>query len=157
MEFREITKDNLTEIASLTVLPHQVGYSAAGNWKTIAESNYYEDAWIRGIYHHQKPIGLIMLSLWEPEEWYALWKLMIDQRYQKQGHGKKVIVMALDAIKGLYPNANLVRMTCRKPEKEGSPYDFYKKLGFEENGEEVDDDLVLVKQIWGRFAKTYVL
>lgn len=147
LEFREITKDNLYDVASLTLLPHQVGYTPAGNWKIIAESNYHDDAWIRGIYVNQQPVGLVMLSLWEPEEWYAIWKLMIDQKHQKQGHGRTVIAMAIEAIKDLHPKANLVRLTCRKPEQEGSPYEFYKKLGFEPNGEEVDGDLVLLRSI----------
>jgi diamine N-acetyltransferase len=99
IDFKKITKDNLNEIGELTVLPNQVGYSKAGNWKIIAESNYYEDSWIRGIYFNNKPIGLIMLSLWEPEEWYAIWKLMIDHKYQKMGFGKKVVEMAILEIK----------------------------------------------------------
>lgn len=145
--FKKITKNNLKEIGDLTVLPKQVGYSKAGNWKIIAESNYYEDAWIRGIYFNDKPIGLIMLSLWEPEEWYAIWKLMIDHKYQKMGFGKKVVEMAILEIKKKYPSAKIIRLTCRKKTEEESPYEFYTKLGFIENGEEVDDDIVLIKNV----------
>lgn len=145
--FQKITKDNLNEIGDLKVLPNQVGYSNAGNWKIIAESNYYEDAWIRGIYINNKPIGLIMLSLWEPEEWYAIWKLMIDYRYQKMGFGKKVVEMAILNIKKMYPSAKIIRLTCRKKDKDESPYEFYTKIGFIENGEEVNEDIVLIKNI----------
>ncbi|CAO3613940.1 unnamed protein product [Cunninghamella echinulata] len=145
ISFKEITKDNLKEIGELAVLENQV--DSGGNWKIIAESNYHEDAWIRGIYFKEEPVGLIMLSLWEPEEWYAVWKFMIDHRRQKLGIGSKVINMAILEIKKLYPKASVLRLTCRKPSKEQSPYLFYKKLGFIESGVLVDDDIELIKNI----------
>lgn len=64
-----------------------------------------------------------MLSLWEPEEWYAIWKLMIDHKYQKMGFGKKVVEMAILEIKKKYSSAKIIRLTCRKKTEEESPYE----------------------------------
>ncbi len=62
IEFREITKANVTIIIDLAVNDYQED-QVASNAISIAQGNYNEKAWFRGIYKGDQPIGFVMLYL----------------------------------------------------------------------------------------------
>ena len=143
---REITKQNWREITGLTLPSSQQG-NVANNVKSLCEAHYSEDAWVRGVYAGDTPVGFLMMSIWEPEEWYAVWRFMIDHRYQRMGFGARAIKLAIEYVKENHPQAKLIRLMSTSSEGKGSkngtpavsagdsPYGFYKGLGFRDIGE----------------------
>lgn len=141
---REVTKDNWRVVIELNTLEEQKG-NVSPNVKSLCESHYSDDAWVRAIYADETPVGFLMMSIWDPEEWYAIWRFMIDKQYQSLGFGKEAVSLAIKHIKENHPQAKLIRlMSASKDGGKGvtaefSPYDFYYKLGFREI-EPIDED-----------------
>ncbi|KAG0244458.1 hypothetical protein BGW41_007750 [Actinomortierella wolfii] len=141
---RLITKDNWREITELTVLPTQQG-NVSTNLHSLCESHYSEDAWVRAVYADETPVGFLMMSLWDPEDWYAIWRFMIDHRYQGFGFGRRAIQLAIAHVREHHPKAKMIRLMSTGPEgKKGvdpkdSPYQFYAALGWKDISE-VDEE-----------------
>ncbi|KAG0200511.1 hypothetical protein BGX28_006440 [Mortierella sp. GBA30] len=140
ISLREINKENWREIVDLKVSDSQTEILAT-NLKSLCESHYAEDAWVRGIYADDTtPVGFLMMSLWAPEEWYAVWRFMIDGKYQGLGYGRRAIQLAIKHVKETYPDAKLLQLSSVGPEgrknvsAKDSPYKFYAGLGFKDMG-----------------------
>ncbi|KAF9186017.1 hypothetical protein BGZ51_001361 [Haplosporangium sp. Z 767] len=137
---REIGKDNWRDIVDLTTTEAQSPL-VSSNVSSLCESHYAADAWARGIYADNTPVGFLMMSIAPEEEWYAIWRFMIDQRYQAMGFGRKAIQLAIAHVKDNHPEAKLIRLMSAGPEgKKGvstkdSPYKFYTSLGWKEISE----------------------
>ncbi|KAL6850771.1 hypothetical protein ACO1O0_007897 [Amphichorda felina] len=149
---RVIDKDNWRAVASLTMLEGQEG-NVSPNVSSLCESHYSEDAWVRAIYADETPVGFLMMSIWDPEEWYSIWRFMIDHRYQRLGFGRTAVRLAIEHIRQNHPQGKIIRLMSTGPNgkkdipgkkdvpAEHSPYNFYSSLGFrdmtgeEENGQ----------------------
>lgn len=140
---REINKANWRQVTDLRVQESQEG-SVNINTLSLVESYYSEDAWVRAIYAEETVVGFLMMSLWDPEDWYAIWRFMIDQRYQGLGFGRVAVKLAIAHVRDYHPRAKLIRLRSKAPggkqaskdiEKLGtnySPYKFYSSLGFKD-------------------------
>ncbi len=142
VEFREITKDNLIDIMILKVHDHQKD-QVASNAASIAEGNYSENAWFRGIYKDDKPVGFVMLYLNHKEKEYDVWRFMIDKNHQGKGYGKAAMELIKKVVKELAPDAKEIELSYVPKEKGGADA-FYKKVGFEDTGKMLDDEKVMV-------------
>lgn len=136
---RPITNDNLREVLRLKVAPNQE-HLVASNAVSLAQAHFTKEAWYRAIYADETPVGFIMIfdNVAQPE--YFLWRLLIDQRYQRHGYGKQAIAQLLDYVKGR-PGAK--ELFVSHAEGEGNPAPFYIKLGFEYTGEKMEDEFVM--------------
>jgi diamine N-acetyltransferase len=142
---REITEDTLRPILKLKVSPDQEKY-VASNAVSIAQAYFQrENAWFRGIYADETPVGFLMLDDRPNEASYFLWRFMIDANYQKYGFGKRAVELLIEHVK-TRPNATSLGVSC-VPDSEGSPCAFYEKLGFVYTGEKDEDELVLKLQL----------
>jgi len=124
---REINKENWRAVVDLVVLDSQKD-NVASNVMSLCESHYAEDSWARAIYADETPVGFIMMSIWEPEEWYAIWRFMIDHKYQGLGFGKSTINLAIDHVKTHHINAKNIRLMVTNDNIKK----FYSKLGWKE-------------------------
>ncbi|MGK7953109.1 MAG: GNAT family N-acetyltransferase [Xenococcaceae cyanobacterium] len=139
---REITKENLDEILDLQVTKHQENF-VASNAVSIAQAHFYpEIVWFRAIYADEIPVGFIMLDDDPVNCLYHLWRLMIDNRFQKLGFGRRALELAIEYVK-TRPGAKVLS-TSFVPGK-GSPGKFYEKMGFTYTGE-MDEDGELIMQ-----------
>ena len=94
--------------------------------------------WPRGVYRDGVPVGFVMLS-WDVEPdpprlygpWF-LWKLMVAPQAQGTGVGSEVVRTVAALVKE--QGATELLTSC-EPEGEGTPYPFYRGLGFEPTGE----------------------
>jgi GNAT superfamily N-acetyltransferase len=97
--------------------------------------------WVRAVYADDEPIGFVMMA-WnvDPQPpgiigpWF-LWKLLIDHRHQRLGHGHEVIRQIVELIRGQGATELLTSYSLG----DGSPAGFYEALGFVPTGV-VDDD-----------------
>ena len=70
-----------------------------------------------------------------------LWKLLIDERHQRRGHGTAV----LDLLTADFRERGAGVMTTSAGQGEGSPIPFYKRYGFGRTGDIVFDDELLLR------------
>ena len=136
---QEITQETLYPILRLQVAEDQRSF-VAPNAKSIAEAHFSKEAWFRGIYLGDQPVGFVMLYADTEKPEYFLWRLMIDKDHQGNGFGYQAMQQVIEHVKTL-PNADEL-LTSYVP-GDGNPSPFYQKLGFEETGEVIDGENVL--------------
>jgi diamine N-acetyltransferase len=151
VSLREITDDNSDAVVALRVSAAQEMF-VAGVPESIAEAAATPDAnpWYRAIYAGEQPVGFVMLS-WEVTPrpgiigpWF-LWRLLVDQRYQRLGYG----AAALRLVIGLIRVAGARELKTSYVPGDGGPWPFYEKLGFVPTGE-IDGDEIVVSLNLGR-------
>ncbi len=147
---REVTKDTVRKISLLDVAPGQEGL-VAPNAFSIAQAYFQQEAWFRGIYADDVPVGFAMLEDWsqgavqEPElyqgaPYVALWRFMIDHRFQKFGFGAQAMQLLI-AHARTRPGAKTMLLSFVP--KENNPEGFYARFGFTRTGEMDEDEVVM--------------
>ncbi|NJL33831.1 MAG: GNAT family N-acetyltransferase [Chloroflexaceae bacterium] len=136
---REITAETIDHMLKLSVTEPQQKLVAT-NAVSIAQAHFNKHAWFRAIYADETPVGFVMLYIDEKKAEYDLWRLMIDQRYQRYGYGRKAVEQVIDDVRQL-PNATVMRVSYVPIE--GNPSPFYTRLGFVETGEWDDDEKIM--------------
>ncbi|NJO78756.1 MAG: GNAT family N-acetyltransferase [Cyanobacteria bacterium RM1_2_2] len=140
----EITKENLGSILRLKVTPDQEQF-VASNAVSLAEAHFEPELpYFRAIYAGGVPVGFLMLEYNAEEQFYFLWRLMIDERYQKHGYGQQALELLFAHVKTL-PNADALYTSCVPAE--GGPGPFYEKMGFVYTGEEEDGELYMRREL----------
>lgn len=150
INYRKIDNKNIYEIMRLsrTLTPEQQR-NVASNARSIAEGSVYSNAYYRGIYLDDTPIGFFMISIpdeasisrGEPE--FFLWRFMIAFDYQRKHYGSTV----LDYIIEIGKEHGFTELVTSCHVGGVSPYEFYIKYGFKENGKMYDGETGLVIQI----------
>jgi diamine N-acetyltransferase len=141
---REITKENLGNILRLKVAPDQEQF-VASNAVSLAEAHFEPELpYFRAIYAGNVPVGFLMLEYNAEEQFYFLWRLMIDERYQKHGYGRKALELLFAHVKTL-PKSDALYTSCVAAE--GGPGLFYEKMGFVYTGEEEDGELYMRREL----------
>lgn len=147
IHFRRITAETVEEICELseTLAPKHRGM-VADNALSIAQAHFSENAWFRAIYADDMPVGFIMLHKGAD---YAdgidcpgifLWRFMIAGPHQGKGYGKRAIGQLVEELRAqgvreLYTSCGL---------GDGSPEDFYRRLGFTRTGGRYAEEVELV-------------
>ena len=138
---REVKRENLRDILRLKVSPAQERL-VAPNAVSIAQAHFHPEAWFRAIYAGETPVGFAMLEDWTqhpeeaPEDWLrepyvALWRFMIDARYQSLGFGAQAMAALIAQARSRGARVMLLSFVPGP----GSPEDFYRRLGFVATGE----------------------
>ena len=129
---REITRETLGPILRLRVAPAQEKF-VASNAVSIAQAHFQpETAWFRGIYAGDEPVGFVMLDIDTAKPEYGVWRLMVDERQQGKGYGRKALHLVIAHVRTL-PGATELLLSVVPGE--GSPGPFYQGLGFAFTGE----------------------
>ena len=144
---RPITRETVWSIVDLKLAPEQEHFIAP-NTDSLLEAQFAPEAWFRAIYAGETPVGFVMLAensnahgpLPAPTGEYFLWRLMIAAEHQGRGYGRAAMEQVITLLRARSDVSVLVTSCGTGP---GSPREFYLKLGFEETGEVVDDEVVL--------------
>lgn len=146
----EVSNENL--IALYRLNPGAVGSRmVAPNGMSVAQGRYSPNAWFRGVYAGDTPVGFFML--FDPTldlanaakeknaaDTIYLWRLMVDFAHQGRGYGEA----AVEAVwRYAIERPGIRRVTVSYVVGDGNPSPFYRKLGFVENGEMDDDEVVM--------------
>jgi GNAT superfamily N-acetyltransferase len=99
------------------------------------------------VYAEETPVGFVMISdeiapgnpNYIP---HYLWKLLIDERYQRQGFGTATLDLIVEYFRGR-PGVDVLSTSAGQGD--GSPITFYERYGFEQTGEIVFDGEVLLR------------
>jgi len=147
---REITSETVAQVIDLSVRPDQQQF-VAPNATSLAEALFSEEAWYRAVYDDETLVGFVMLydetlRAVPPEKPnIGLWRLMIDQRFQKRGIGREVVRQLIEHVRQKQGVNSF--FTSYVPEIAG-PESFYLSLGFVPNGEVEDGEIIVVYPLY---------
>ena len=167
---RVTTAENLTAILALEVAADQREHYPRSNAYSIAEAHCPHDAidpdvdgldasltrspksittltpapdaWFRGIYAGETPVGFVLLSLDPDQSEYSVWRFMIDQRFQHRGYGSRAMYQVIDYAMTL-PNAQELTLSHLRGNERF--FHFCLHLGFRYTGAEITPGDLLMK------------
>ncbi len=139
IELKELDKSNYRDMLNLKVTDKQSVF-VASNAISLAQALFFHEAWYRGIYNGDTPVGFVMLELDMEKPEYFLWRYMIDERYQRMGYGFKAMELVIEYVKSLPAS---VEFYLSYVPGEGDPKGFYEKLGFVDTGEVEGGEVVM--------------
>jgi diamine N-acetyltransferase len=82
-------------------------------------------------------VGFVMLHDSADGPGFMLWRLLVDERFQRRGYGRAAVSQVVDYVKA-HPEAQALKVGARRGD--GSPRPFYESLGFRATGEVIDGD-----------------
>jgi diamine N-acetyltransferase len=130
LHLKTITKDNWLKAISLRVREDQVKF-VASNAVSLAQLNFLEDFHAKGIYHGEDMVGFTLYGIDEDDHEYWIYRMMIDQKHQGKGYGKKAIELVIDDIKNIKEEHHQTITLSYEPNNEHAKR-VYKKMGFQE-------------------------
>ncbi len=131
--FRKVTQMKLAPGQEKFVAPNV--YSLAQAWL------YTEVARPLVIMNDDEPVGFIMINWDEPVRTASIWRFMIEAEHQNKGYGRKALTAALEYIKA---SGRFDAVFLDYVPENTIARDLYYSLGFRENGEVDDDEIIMV-------------
>jgi diamine N-acetyltransferase len=146
VSLRPIDGSNRAEVEALRVSPGQEQFvsGVADSLQEAAEEPGGR-ALYWAVYEGERPVGFVMISDEVEGPGYIsqyLWKLLIDERHQQRGLGTATLDLIVEYFRGR-PGVEV--MWTSAGQGDGSPIPFYERYGFEQTGEIVFDDEVLLR------------
>ena len=144
VSLRPLTDENREAAEALRVAPGQERFvsNVAESLREAAEHpGAHAQYWV--VYAEDTPVGFVMIAdeVDAPEYTpHYLWKLLIDERYQRRGFGTAVLDLVVEHFRDP-PGAEVLNTSAGQGE--GSPIAFYERYGFERTGEVLHDEAVL--------------
>ena len=146
VSLRVIDDANRQAVEALRVSPAQLRF-VSGVAESLLEAAEEPGAralyW--AIYEDETPVGFVMIAdEVDSPEYIAhyLWKLLIDERYQRRGFGTATLDLIVAYFRGR-PGVEV--LTTSAGQGDGSPIPFYERYGFERTGEVVFDNEVKLR------------
>ncbi|MGR5152494.1 GNAT family N-acetyltransferase [Photobacterium swingsii] len=134
LRLQELNATNFYAVCQLSVKQEQKGYVDT-NAISMAEANFSDYVWMRGIYLNEVAVGFVMLNAHPEENTFYLWRFMIDKNYQGLGLGRSAIQLIVNELKATFNATELT--TSVVPAKDG-PQQFYECLGFKITGNYIE-------------------
>jgi len=151
VELRDIVSDaDRVRAIALRVGPGQDRFVASVE-ESFADADRYPEALARYWAAHdgESAVGFVMISDGIPQEVldadptlvgpYYLWRLLIDERYQRRGYGTACLDAVVDYVRSRGGTELLTSYTAG----EGSPGPFYERYGFVPTDRIVEGERVL--------------
>jgi diamine N-acetyltransferase len=142
---RPVTDENRAELEALRVSPSQENF-VSGVADSLEEARLEPEgrgvAW--GIYDGAVPVGFVMVSDGATAPGYFpnfLWKLLIDERYQRRGYG----TATLDQVVRYFRARGVDVLWTSAGVGDGTPQPFYERYGFVSMGVLLFDDEMLLR------------
>lgn len=135
---REINKDNFFDVIRLKVSEEQKNF-VASNVFSIAQSKVQTECIPHAIYNDTYAVGFLMYCIDCDDNNYWIYRLMIDEKYQSNGYGKKAMEIIIERIKE-DKSRNVIYISF-EPENESARL-LYEKLGFVSDNRIIEEELV---------------
>jgi len=131
---RSVTAGNRAALEALSLPPHQLAFvGSVADAFSEAEEEPDGRAIQFGLYDGGTPVGFVMLSDEVGNPSYVahyLWKLLIDERFQRRGYGTAAVELVADYFR----SRGVDTMWTSATEGEGGPLPFYERVGFVRQG-----------------------
>jgi diamine N-acetyltransferase len=144
ISLRPLSESNAQAVEALRVSPGQERF-VSGVAESLREAAEHPDAhalyWV--VHADDTPVGFVMIADEVAGPDYIphyLWKLLIDERYQRQGFGTATLDLIVEYFRG---RPGVQALTTSAGQGDGSPIAFYERYGFEPTGEVSGGEVVL--------------
>lgn len=158
VHLEEITNKNIWKVCMLKVTKDQMDF-VADNIQSIAEAyatrNEGHNALPLAIYDDKTLVGFVMIGKGtvgnENESEliknnYVLWRLMIDEKYQHKGYGKKAMDLVINMMRNeIFGKAEYVWLSYEKENTQAK--EIYHKYGFIETNEMCEDEIIAIMKL----------
>ena len=162
IHLEKIDYKNIWDIIELEVAEPQEDF-VASNDVSLAQAYSVRDSETKafpfGIYDDDTPVGFLMIGFNEAATYdddeeppkvldrnYSLWRLMIDEKYQRKGFGREAVRQALAFIRTWPCGKAAYCALSYEPENEVAKK-LYASFGFAENGEMDGDEIVAILKL----------
>ncbi len=159
LRLEKVNAHNVWDLLKLKVAEHQRSFVSANDRSVIeAYTTTVANGYVFpfGIYDEETPVGFLMIGFGTDDDWddapavaadnYNLWRLMIDEKYQKKGYGREAVRLALEFIKAFPCGEAEYCWLSYEPENEVARR-LYQSFEFEETGEMDCDELIAVLKL----------
>ena len=161
IRLEKINGKNVWDILELHVGEAQKSFVASNDISIIEAFialTHHGSAFPFGIYDDNTPVGFVMIGYGSDDEWfqppvvaegnYNLWRLMIDERYQGKGYGRKAMKLIMDFIAGEPCGPAEYCWLSYEPENLAAKA-LYASFGFRETGERDGDEIIAILKLNG--------
>ena len=135
---REINRSNFDAVLDLSVSNEQKHF-VASNLYSMAQEKTFPECIPLAIYDEESLVGFLMYCMDEDDKEYWIYRLMIDQKYQRLGYGRKAMECVLSKISEDKQH-NKVYISF-EPENLAAKT-LYEEIGFKPDGRFVDGEIV---------------
>jgi diamine N-acetyltransferase len=143
IELRLIDKENMYDVIELQVEDEQKDFVASNSF-SLLQAKYEENLYPFAIYRDNELVGFIMYDFDDETGMHGMCRLMVDKKFQKQGIGKVAIEKLFDKV--IEEHGNVKFTTSAEPYNTVA-LNLYKKLGFEDTGKLIYDEVLMIKQL----------
>ena len=149
VSLRTIDDENRDAVLALEVTPAQ-SHFVASVAQSFDDAREESDAcpWYRAIYRGETPVGFVMISDNIPPERteylgpYFLWRLLIDEAWQRQGIGTATLDLVVQYVRSR-PAAEILYTSVGLHDGPYTPLPFYLGYGFRATDRIHDGERVL--------------
>ncbi len=155
---KKVDSSNVWKIIKLSVNDDQMGFVATNTQSIIEAYTTVTEGGVAlpfGIYRDDTPVGFVMFGYDANGEVglpqfaignYCIWRFMIDKAYQKRGLGRQALQASIDYMCSSPCGKAQYCWLSYEPENEGAKA-LYRSMGFEENGEVCEGEVVAVLRL----------
>jgi len=144
VELREITKDNLNEVLSLSISENQKAFVSSTACSLAQAYVYRKTAFPFAVYADNTVVGFIMMGYYEDRKQYTLWKFLIDKNHQDKGYGREALKQGIAYLKDNFGAQEIYTGVAVGNEKAKH---LYRSAGFEETGR-IESKMEEMKIVW---------
>ena len=102
VQLEQITKENIEAVLALDVNEDQKGFVSSTAESLAQAYAYSATAFPFAVSDDGRIVGFIMMGFYEEKNYYTLWKLLIDRKYQHRGYGRKALELGIAFLKEWY-------------------------------------------------------
>lgn len=136
---KEITRDNYLECLKLKVRDDQRNFVASTAF-SLAQSKFESQCIPVAIYNDGVMVGFLMYALDPDDNNYWIWRLMIDEKYQRKGYALEAMNKIISRITS-DKSRNKILISFK--ESNTAAEALYKKVGFHHTGDIIDNEIVM--------------
>lgn len=128
----EIDRHNFLSILDLSVSEEQRSF-VASNTYSLAQAYAQPECVPLALYAENRPVGFAMYCLDEDDHQYWIYRLMIDQRFQRRGYGREAMRLLIERIHSLADEEHRFIYISFEPANKAAR-SLYESLGFVPDG-----------------------
>ena len=131
IQLKPVTKENLDAVLALRVSEAQKTFVST-TAESLAQAYVYPGtAYPFAVCHGDETVGFIMMGYYEEKQYYTLWKLLIDRKYQGRGYGRAALELGIAFLKEQFRANEVYTGVLRENQ---AARNLYRSVGFQETG-----------------------
>lgn len=138
IHLKNINGNNYDNVISLSVTEEQKKF-VASNVYSLAQAKACPECVPLAVYDDEQLIGFAMYAMDSEDNEYWIYRLMVDQKFQSKGYGKKTMEQLISLIRE-DESHNIIYISF-EPDNEWAKC-LYEQLGFIPDGRIIGDEIV---------------